>query len=253
MGQIQYDRLSHWRLPRWVEASPGEGRKRHGRMLFWRSWINPQEIFRPVETVANGIDMHPQMIGYCLYRIKRLHQHEGFGEMRAAGSVVLNQWGEQFGSKGVELFSKAGILQQAIETKGVDIQKVFSILLTASLLGKRDDVGKRHFQFLERVVTATMNDPEWVDAAVFEQGIAYFRRRLRRLPFQQNDGQPIIEKHEWAFQVVKHNTCGDETLMHCFRGLHSLGWPRKHPQMAMLNRKTQAISFLFDVLLRFPL
>src|SRR6266705_6590392 len=95
--------------------------------------------------------------------------------MRAIGSVVLQEWGEQPQSKGVQVFSQPGILQEAVQAKGGDIQQVHSIVITAGLPRKRERVSERRFQVLKCVVMATLDDPERVSAAVREQGIAHPR------------------------------------------------------------------------------
>src|SRR6266700_2985642 len=95
--------------------------------------------------------------------------------MRAIGSVVLQEWGEQPQSKGVQVFSQPGILQQAVQAKGGDIQQVHSIVIAAGHPRKRERVSERRFQVMQLVVMATLDYEEVVTVAVCKERIANAR------------------------------------------------------------------------------
>src|SRR5215831_14981167 len=104
---------------------------------------------------------------------------------------------------------------------------------------------------MERVVTPTVDDPEWVSAAVFEQHIAHPRWFLLCLPFEQDNSRIAIKKYERAFQVVQHHTLSDHAFTCRLCGLHGPLGPGQYPELAMFNWKTQPVALLLDMLRRF--
>ncbi len=62
-----------------------------------------------MEAVTNGVNMNVEFLGDGLCRTERLGQHEGGGEVASFTAIVFQQWREQSGRKGTQVFIKSGI------------------------------------------------------------------------------------------------------------------------------------------------
>src|SRR5439155_16904030 len=107
-------------------------------------------------------------------------------------------------------------------------------------------MGERRFQFIRRIVTSTVDNPNGVNAAMFEQGITYLRWLLRGLPFEQDDSHFILKKDERAFEELQDNPFGDHALAYRLACLYGARGPCQYPELTLLNRQAQMISILLD-------
>src|SRR5690349_2069008 len=102
-----------------------------------------------------------------------MSQHQSLGKMRSIDTVIFDQRSEQPGCEIVKLVGQTRIFQKTVQSEHIGIKQILAMLFTTGLLSQRDSTSKHHPQFKKRAIVSTMNNPERVNIAMFQQRIAH--------------------------------------------------------------------------------